>query len=209
MSTVRVMYVGKKARQTDTVAGTSIVWSHQGDVRSVPLAAWSKMAKHPDVWALDEGSVPVVDRAIAAAGLASLPTHAALQGTAVVEPVLDSDLPADIEIVEGVSMPRDEVVRGAFQALVFGAKEWNELTADQRAEMVDAHVERLRETTPAVSEKPQGDFKDGAGAAQEAKVNLMALDKDALKALAAERQVKVHPNAGEDKLRAALVAAGV
>lgn len=205
MSTVRVIYVGKKARQTDTVAGTGIVWPHQGSVQPMPLAAWAKMSKHPDVWALDDGSVPVVDQAIAT-GLAAI--QPASQAPATVQPVLDSDLPGVIQIAEGVGMPREEVVRGAFQALVFGAKEWNELTAEQRAELVDSHIERLRETTPAVIDKPAGDFKP-TGDTAPAKVDLAKLDKDALKALALKHGVKVHPNAGEDKLRTALEAAGV
>lgn len=50
-TTVKVKYVGLKPVKEDNVAGTGITWFGQGDVQEVPLTAWTKMAKHPDVWA--------------------------------------------------------------------------------------------------------------------------------------------------------------
>lgn len=213
MSNVRVMYVGKKPRQTDTVGGTKTVWNGPGDVQEVPLSAWAKMTKHPDVWSLDDGSRKAVDVVLAAAGLdasAAEQVKGTLAGLAGIEPVLDSALPEILQISDGVTMPRDEVVRGAFQALVFGAKEWNELSAEDRAELVDAHIDRMRPRIPVeTSDAPTADFKAADTPAQSTKVDLKALDKAALQALAAEKGVKVHHNAGEDKLRAALEEAGV
>lgn len=48
---MRIEYVGKKARRTDTVAGTGIVWNGAGDVQEVPDEAAQKLLKHADVWA--------------------------------------------------------------------------------------------------------------------------------------------------------------
>lgn len=50
----RVEYIGRKPRQTDTVAGTSTVWIGAGDVQEVPDEAWDAMSKHPFVWRLAE-----------------------------------------------------------------------------------------------------------------------------------------------------------
>lgn len=59
MSTLRVMYVGRKERETDCVAGTGIVWVGQGDIKDVPAKAWATMAQHPDVWQLvDDNQAP-------------------------------------------------------------------------------------------------------------------------------------------------------
>lgn len=52
MSTVTVEYVGLKAQRADTVAGTGLTWVGKGDRHPVPVEAWEKLAKHPDVWAL-------------------------------------------------------------------------------------------------------------------------------------------------------------
>lgn len=52
MSTVIVEYVGLKAQRADTVAGTGLTWVGKGDRHPVPVEAWAKLAKHPDVWAL-------------------------------------------------------------------------------------------------------------------------------------------------------------
>lgn len=50
-TTVKVKYVGLKPVKEDNVAGTGVTWFGHGDVHEVPLTAWTKMAKHPDVWA--------------------------------------------------------------------------------------------------------------------------------------------------------------
>lgn len=50
MSTVKVKYVGVKPQKTDNVAGTGQVWNGPDDVQEVPIAAWAKLSKHPDIW---------------------------------------------------------------------------------------------------------------------------------------------------------------
>lgn len=50
MTTVKVRYVGSKEFRPDTVAGTGIVWRGHGDIQDVPLPAWPKLSKHPDIW---------------------------------------------------------------------------------------------------------------------------------------------------------------
>ena len=51
--TVFVEYVGLKPIKGDNnVAHTGIAWMGKGDVQPVPLAAWGKMAKYPDIWKL-------------------------------------------------------------------------------------------------------------------------------------------------------------
>ena len=53
MTTVHVKYVGLKPIKVDNnVAHTGITWFGAGDVQQVPLSAWPKMAKHPDIWEL-------------------------------------------------------------------------------------------------------------------------------------------------------------
>lgn len=55
MSTVRIKYIGTKAKKTDTVAGTGIVWLF-GEAQDVPERAAVQLLKHPDVWELDDGA---------------------------------------------------------------------------------------------------------------------------------------------------------
>jgi len=45
-----IKYIGKKARQRDTVAGTDLVWLPR-QVHVVPGVLGLKFLKHPDVWA--------------------------------------------------------------------------------------------------------------------------------------------------------------
>lgn len=61
MSTVQVVYVGKKEQEIDSIAGTGIVWTGVGDVQEVPVEAWEKMALHPDVWSLQEAEGSIED----------------------------------------------------------------------------------------------------------------------------------------------------
>ena len=56
-----VEYIGRKPKQTDTVAGTGTIWVGTGDVQPVSDEAWAAMAKHPFVWRLAEKQqVPAV-----------------------------------------------------------------------------------------------------------------------------------------------------
>ena len=78
-------------------------------------------------------------------------------------------------------------------------------TLQPPAPAAPASTEPVTETQ--VSTDP-ANIKLAPGAAvnpTEAKVDLNALDKDALHALAKERGVKVHHNAGADKVREALI----
>jgi hypothetical protein len=52
MQTIALQYIGKKPRQTDTVAKTGIVWNGPGDVQRVPILEVSKFLAHPMVWAV-------------------------------------------------------------------------------------------------------------------------------------------------------------
>ena len=51
---IKIQYIGKKPQRIDTVAGTGIVWTGNGDVQLVPSDAAKRMLQHPDVWALAE-----------------------------------------------------------------------------------------------------------------------------------------------------------
>jgi hypothetical protein len=76
-----VEYIGRKPKQTDTVAGTGTIWVGTGDVQPVSDEAWAAMAKHPFVWRLAEKQqVPAVTGGLSDA--ASLSSD-------------DSDKPAD------------------------------------------------------------------------------------------------------------------
>lgn len=189
MSTVNVRYVGLKSRKQDTAAGTGIVWNGPGDVQAVPLKVWPALAKHADVWRLanEQDADSALRSAMADAGLAAVQVQPLQPATvAALEPMLEgTGHPDTITVAEGVSLPREQVVRDAYLALVFGAKEWNELTDDQRAELVDAHIERLRETTPAVSETP-ADFASIQPQADSAKAEPEAKAPDAPAKPAAE-----------------------
>jgi hypothetical protein len=46
----RVMYVGRKAKKEDNVAGSGVVWMGHGDIQPVSNEAWAKLAAYPDVW---------------------------------------------------------------------------------------------------------------------------------------------------------------
>lgn len=60
MSSVSVEYCGQKGHETDCIAGTGLTWVGVGSTHDVPLAAWEKMAKHPDVWKLAEVQTPLL-----------------------------------------------------------------------------------------------------------------------------------------------------
>ena len=50
-----IEYVGIKPNgRIDTVAGTGVIWSRQGDIQEVPDLAVPLLLKHPDVWRLAE-----------------------------------------------------------------------------------------------------------------------------------------------------------
>ena len=59
MAEVTVKYVGLKDKEFDKKGGTGMWWA-RGESKAVPFAAWEKMAKHPDVWALDATDAVVV-----------------------------------------------------------------------------------------------------------------------------------------------------
>lgn len=58
-----VRYVGLKDREFDKKGGTGMTWE-RGESKLVPFGAWEKMAKHPDVWALDTVDDPAADELI-------------------------------------------------------------------------------------------------------------------------------------------------
>lgn len=103
MSTVSVKYVGLKDREFDKKGGTGMTWS-RGESKAVPMAAWLKMSKHPDVWALDsEDAVevtgglsdvaPVVKQEVDDADLLALTTVIVPAESSLSSD--DSDKPAD------------------------------------------------------------------------------------------------------------------
>lgn len=54
-----IEYVGIKPNgRIDTVAGTGVIWSRQGDIQEVPDLAVPLLLKHPDVWRLVEQARP-------------------------------------------------------------------------------------------------------------------------------------------------------
>jgi hypothetical protein len=62
MTLVPIIYVGAKARRTDSIAGTGLVWL-PGQAHQVPQDVAAKLLRHPDVWArgeAEEGAVAAV-----------------------------------------------------------------------------------------------------------------------------------------------------
>ncbi len=48
----KIKYVGIKPSRKDTVAGTGIVWTGNGDVQDVPDIAVPRLLRHPDIWCI-------------------------------------------------------------------------------------------------------------------------------------------------------------
>ena len=65
----RTMYVGRKAKKEDNVAGSGVVWLGHGDIQDVSDEVWAKLAPYPDVWI----EVPAEPAAEATGGLADAP----------------------------------------------------------------------------------------------------------------------------------------
>lgn len=55
---VMIKYIGKRPTHKDGNYGTGIQWDHQGQSKPVPAEAAAQMLRHPDVYALGEGSAP-------------------------------------------------------------------------------------------------------------------------------------------------------
>lgn len=55
---MRVQYVGAKPSKADNIAGTGLTWG-PGQAHDVPIEAWEKLAKHPDVWALVDDATTI------------------------------------------------------------------------------------------------------------------------------------------------------
>jgi hypothetical protein len=188
-NTVLVEYVGLKPQETDCVAGTGLTWVGAGSVHPVPAKAWEIMANHPDVWRLVEGQP-------ATGSLAAAKVSAPPQKTSVPSDVLyGTNHPPEIDI-GGKLVPLGDVVREAHAMSKMSVRAWNELDDRGRHDLVEHYLGEAM--------KAAGGTGAGDGA-----VDLEAMDKAALRQLAEERGVKVHPNAGEAKLREALKAAGV
>lgn len=92
MNTVKVRYVGLKDKETDRKAGTGLTWVGKGAVHDVPVEAWPKLAKHPDVWELVEQKGEV---ASSFAGLSD-----------AVAPSSSAEAPADDPMPPAVKKPR-------------------------------------------------------------------------------------------------------
>lgn len=107
------------------------------------------------------------------------------------EPPADDKPPA-----ETLGVPDDE--KPAQEASGLTPEQWLALSAEDREDFVAAHAEQQAQAAKPAAKK-----------AKPAKVDLEAMDREQLHALAKERGVKVHPNAGADTVRAKLAEAGV
>lgn len=139
METVNVEYVGTKPTKTDTVAGTGLVWSGQGDVQPVPLKAWLLMARHTGVWRLADGESAPPPASAPAPAQPPVPPPSPISISGV---LLGSDHPSEIDI-EGTKVQLGEVVRGAFEASGLTEADWNGLPETDRRDFIDAHIEQL------------------------------------------------------------------
>jgi hypothetical protein len=111
--------------------------------------------------------------------------------------VEQSEQPADDQPPgEKLGVPDDE--KPAQEASGLTPEQWLALSAEDRDDFVRAHAEKVAEAAKPAGKK-----------AKPAKVDLEAMDREQLHALAKERGVKVHPNAGADTVRAKLAEAGV
>ena len=85
-----VEYIGRKPKQTDTVAGTSTVWLGAGDVQEVSDEAWAAMAKHPFVWRLAEKKAEPATSTAPTGGLSDAPNPDAVTTTTTAPVELDT-----------------------------------------------------------------------------------------------------------------------
>jgi hypothetical protein len=187
---VPVEYVGAKQSETDHLYGTGLVWSGRGDVQLVPADKWSQMKRHVDVWRALEGAPSSL-----AGAKSTGPKTEPVQASVPTDVLYGTNHPAEIDI-GGKLVPLGDVVREAHAMSKMSVRAWNELDDQGRHDLVEHY---LGEALKAA----------GVTGAGDGVVDLEAMDKAALRQLAEERGVKVHPNAGEAKLREALKAAGV
>lgn len=192
---MKVRYVGKKERKEDNVAGTGVVWRHPGDVQEVPDVAWAKLAKHPDVWAPAETS-RAPSLAQAAKVQAPAPAPAPVASAERVKTWKDFAAEGGLSLND-VAM----LVEAGGPGTDAGKVLWNSFTNLPLPDDLDLSPDvGSAAAAPAPAPAP-------AGPAAATAVDLESMEVEALRALAAERQVKVHPNLGKPKLIDALRAA--
>lgn len=209
-TTVLVEYIGRKPVCTDAVAGTGAVWHGAGDVREVPAEAWAKLAAHPTVWRearaagdaktgeeLGASLLGQVQSATAGDAAGGLLIDSAKQAPSM-DVLHGSDVHTAQYEIGGVTHSLGDIVRGAFEESRLSVAEWNALAPEDRHDFIDAHLAMLDHAAIQAAQKAE------ARAPKAKSIDLSALDRDALHALAKERGLRFHPNTGADKLRAAL-----
>jgi hypothetical protein len=149
MKTVLVEYIGNKPEKVDNVANTGVIWLGNGDVRAVPIEAWSKMARHEFVWRLAEEQKAVASLERTAAAAAPAPAPAAASAPAPEAPkqeaaeIYGTDHPEQIEVGPAV-LPLADVINAALAKSGLSTEEWNALADADRFDFVEAHIHQLR-----------------------------------------------------------------
>ncbi|HEY1129136.1 MAG TPA: hypothetical protein VGF12_07015 [Roseateles sp.] len=195
MELVQVEYIGAKPIKEDNVAHTGAVWRGEGDVQSVPLAAWPKLAQHTGVWRLAAGE--------ATPSLSSAPSPTPVVATPPPSPstvkastvLYGADLPALIEVA-GTEIQLGVVVSAAHEASGLTVDEWNALDEADRKARIESLIEAAR--TEAADEQAK---KDPAAKATEAeKPDYSAMTAAQLRAALADKGVEVKGNQTKAKL---------
>ena len=198
---MKLKYVGCKEEETAFSVETDIVW-YPGSVEEVSDKFASRMLQHPDVFARADDD------------MAQPPAKAPVQTTTLIpsvppagdnkledkETLLGSDmLPALIDI-GNQKVQLGTVVASAFTTSGLSAADWNGLDAAAREDMLAKEIVAM--TADALNPPDYViELADGT------KKTLDGMDVNALRALAKQLAVSVHPSAGIAKVTAALVAA--
>ncbi|MDB5814428.1 MAG: hypothetical protein JWN23_1545 [Rhodocyclales bacterium] len=214
---IGVRYIGRAETQEDPLFRTGTIWS-AGQIINFSLALAEKLfSKHFDMF--EEAPVDYNANTIL-----SVPN--ALNAQPVVSINLNSMTPAQQRMFARIEFGRtlhenmpDEEVRKTILGMMLDAEETarqseNErfalsfpVNADEYAAIMQGVVE-LRLVPVAVPAPSEDECSDSETAKTSPTVDdLVAMNADALRALAAEQGIKVHHKAGEEKLRETIATA--
>lgn len=159
MTTVNVVYLGRKPFKQDNVAGTGIVWHGHGNIQRVPVTALAKLLEHPAVWSVtgDEELAPPAHSA-AQQSLVAAAAQAALDAVRPAAPVPETAVQREAEkivfvllagsnhpesvfsIAPGIDVPRDDAIMHTFRGTRLSPADWNALSSDGRTAYVDDYL---------------------------------------------------------------------
>ncbi|MFY9479172.1 MAG: hypothetical protein WAQ08_16120 [Aquabacterium sp.] len=169
MTTVNVVYLGRKPFKQDNVAGTGIVWRGYGDIQRVPVTALAKILEHPAVWAVADDAdltppAPSAAQQSIVAAAAEVATESVRSTATVPEATTQreaekvvfvllagSNHPDSVfNIAPGIEVQRDDAITHTFRGTGLSPADWNALSADGRTAYVDDYLQYRADRQDAV-----------------------------------------------------------